>query len=298
MPELFMNLFRPNTPMVGTVISNTRLSDERHGDAHDVRHIVIRHEEAFPYQPGQSVGIVPPGINARNGRPHALRLYSLASDPHGDHHDNKTFSLCVVRHFFDNPVTGEKRVRGVCSNYLCDRKPGDTVQVTGPVGKNFVLPHDFQNRDIVFAATGTGIAPFRGKLRSMLGAGYSGQVFLYLGIPYPDSIPYNAEFLSLRAKYENFRYITAVSRGTEPNPIPDLVPTPSNKMYVQVRMFQDRERLKEVFSKPDSLLYLCGLKGMEDGIVPVVDRLGVDTGQNGTLAENLKKQGRLFVEVY
>ncbi len=45
-----------------------------------------------PYREGQSIGVVPPGTDA-NGKPHKLRLYSIASSAPGDFGDYKTVSL-------------------------------------------------------------------------------------------------------------------------------------------------------------------------------------------------------------
>ena len=45
-----------------------------------------------PYREGQSIGIIPDGID-KNGKPHKLRLYSIASSALGDLGDSKTVSL-------------------------------------------------------------------------------------------------------------------------------------------------------------------------------------------------------------
>ncbi len=295
--EIVVNLYKQANPIAGTVLESRRITALGRGPKNDVRHITFRYKEKYPYIPGQSAGILPPGIDPRTGKPHHLRLYSVASARHGDLGDDQTVSLCVVRHFFDDPKTGGKNLPGLCSNYLCDLKAGDQVTMTGPAGKHFVLPGDFKTRDIVFTATGTGIAPYRGMLQEMFDGGFSGRVWLYLGVAYHDVVLYDDEFKALQAKYKNFFYVTAISRE-EANPIPDLVPTRENKMYVQVRMYEDREKLKEVFAKKDSLLYLCGLKGMEAGIFPVVDKLGAEIGSAGPLSQVMKKESRLLVEVY
>ncbi len=297
MAEIAVNLYKQANPITGTIVENRRLTGERHGLDQDVRHIVIRYPDKFPYIPGQSAGIIPPGIDPKTNKPYILRLYSVASTRHGDDGKGNSVSLCVVRHFFDDPKTGEKHHPGVASNYLCNLKPGDQVKMTGPAGKHFVLPDDFKTRDIIFAATGTGIAPYRGMLKEMFDAGFSGRVWLYFGIPYKDAILYDDEFKALANQYENLFYVTAVSRE-DMNPIPDVVPTRSNKMYVQVRMYQDKDVLKEVFSKKNSLLYLCGLKGMEDGIFPVLDMIGKEMKLEKPLSQVLKEEKRLLVEVY
>jgi len=291
-----VNLFTVQSPLIGRTIENRHLTPEARGPRNDVRHITIRYELEYPYRPGQSAGILMPGVDPLTGKPHKLRLYSVASVGAGDHGDHRTVSLCVVRHFWDNPKTGEKNIPGLTSNYLCDLKVGDPVALTGPVGLHFLLPDDFKRRDFVFVATGTGIAPYRGMLQDLFDAGFDGRVWLYFGVQYRDVVLYDDEFEAYR-KYPNFFYIKAISRE-DSNPIPDQVPTRQNRMYVQVKMSQDRKTLQEVLSKPDSMIYLCGLKGMEQGIFPVLEKIGSDMGFRDSLVANLKAAKRLRVEVY
>ena len=74
---------------------------------------------------------MPAGEDA-NGKPHKLRLYSIASTRHGDDFNGNTVSLCVRQLQYEKD--GET-INGVCSTYLCDIKPGDKVKITGPVVK-------------------------------------------------------------------------------------------------------------------------------------------------------------------
>lgn len=60
-------------------------------------------------------------------------MYSIASTRYGDFFDGKTASFCVRRAVYYDPETGKEdpSKKGVCSNFLCDSKPGDKVQITG-----------------------------------------------------------------------------------------------------------------------------------------------------------------------
>lgn len=69
------------------------------------------------------------------GNPHNVRLYSIASTRYGDSFDGRTASLCVRRAVYYDPETGKEdpSKNGVCSNFLCDSKPGDKVLITGKI---------------------------------------------------------------------------------------------------------------------------------------------------------------------
>jgi hypothetical protein len=49
------------------------------------------HAGKIPYKEGQSIGIIADGVD-KNGKPHKLRLYSIASSALGDFGDSKTVS--------------------------------------------------------------------------------------------------------------------------------------------------------------------------------------------------------------
>lgn len=69
------------------------------------------------------------------GTPNSVRLYSIASTRYGDEFNGNTASLCVRRAVYWDPETGKEdpAKKGLCSNFLCDAKPGDKVQITGKV---------------------------------------------------------------------------------------------------------------------------------------------------------------------
>lgn len=294
--DIQINLFNQNNPLTATVVENKRLTPQSRGDHHDVRHVTFRYKEKFPYVPGQSVGVLSPGIDPRTQKPNKIRLYSISSARTGDFNDSQTVSVCVIRHFWSDEKTGQKDIPGVGSHYVCNLKTGEEVKLTGPFGKHFITPPDFQNRDLIFVATGTGIAPYRGMLQEIYQAPFKGNVWLYFGVPYGDTALYDDAFQAF-TRNPSFHYVKAISREEE-NPYSNVIPTRSNKMYVQVRLYENRVSLKESLSRRNGLIYLCGLKGMEEGIFPVLEMIGKDVNHEGSFVEFLKKEKRLLVEVY
>lgn len=73
------------------------------------------------------------------GNPHNVRLYSIASTRYGDYFDGRTASLCVRRAVYYDPETGKEdpSKNGICSNFLCNSKPGDKVQIAGMLSYSF-----------------------------------------------------------------------------------------------------------------------------------------------------------------
>jgi ferredoxin--NADP+ reductase len=301
MPQLEMrkiipqNTFKASNPLHSAVLETRLLTPRSRGAANEVRHVVLS-APGLTYLPGQSIGVIPDGYDARTGKPHKLRLYSVSSESKGDYGDWKTVSTVVVRHFWDNEETGEKGVPGVCSKQLCDCEVGDTVRITGPNGRHFLLPPDFHGRDLIFVATGTGIAPYRGMLKEMFDEGYKGNVFLFFGVKYADTVLYDEDFRAYLDR-PNFRYLTTFSREKEKNAFAVDLPTPDNKMYIHVRMWQYQDELRPSLAKPDTLVYVCGLRGMERGVQLVLDLIGGQLGEAG-LANRLQAERRFFLEVY
>lgn len=110
--EIPINLFKGTDLLVGTVLENRRLTPKERPPADDVRHIVFN-APGLSYLPGQSIGVIPDGVDPRTGKPHKLRLYSVASEAKGDCGDWRTVSVVVVRHFWDNRQALKRSIPGV-----------------------------------------------------------------------------------------------------------------------------------------------------------------------------------------
>src|SRR3954467_7603558 len=182
--EAKMHLVTPAEPGIGVVVSNERCTASAKS-AGFIRHVVLdvsRTALAGNYLSGQSFGVMPPGLDA-HGKPHKLRLYSIASPSFGEDGQGQVLSTTVKRTIDEHTDTG-KLFLGVASNFLCDLKPGEKLNITGPSGKRFVLPADPSQHDYVFFATGTGIAPFRGMLLELFKRKVRSNIVLVMGAPY------------------------------------------------------------------------------------------------------------------
>ena len=151
----YTNLFPPKNPTTATVVGNFNCTEA--GFESETHHVVLDFGSMpFPVLEGQSIGIIPPGTDAL-GKPHHARQYSVASPRNGERPGYNNLALTVKRVTVDhdgNPV------RGVASNYVCDLKVGDKVQVVGPFGSSFLMPNHPRSH-IVMICTGTGSAPMR-----------------------------------------------------------------------------------------------------------------------------------------
>lgn len=288
-----VNIYRPKKPFIGKCVSNDELV--REGGSGRVRHLKFDISEGnLRYLEGQSIGIVPPGEDEK-GKPHKLRLYSIASTRHGDDGDDKTVSLCVRELEYKHPETGET-VYGVCSRHLCELNPGDDVAITGPVGKEMLLPDD-EHANVIMMATGTGIAPFRAFLWRMFKEQhedykFKGFAWLFFGIPYTANILYKEELEALQAEFpEQLRITYAISREQKN--------AEGGKMYLQHRIQENADEVWQYVQQPNTHTYICGLKGMEGGIdegmSAAASKQDVDWAD---YQKQLKKAHRWHVETY
>lgn len=308
LPEVRMNVVRPKEPIVARVVSNEICTASRKA-AGFVRHIefdVTGTPLAGSFRSGQAFGVIPPGVDER-GKPHQVRLYSLACPTAGEDGHGNIVSTTVKR-TIDEHWSDHRLFLGVASNYLCDLKPGDEALLSGPNGKRFLLPTDAAQHDYLFLATGTGVAPFRGMVRDLLALGAEGSITLVMGAPYRTDLIYHDEFLALAAAHSNFTYMTAISRERDDDG--------RSGMYVHERLLHERDRLIPSLASGRSLVYICGIAGMELGVyralaeclpgaglepyIECASELLADprSWTRDHLRKEIRPTERLFVEVY
>jgi len=268
LPDVQMHLHRPNEPATARVVGTHRCTFGRK-PASFVRHIEIDltgTELAGNFRAGQSFGVIPPGEDDK-GRPHKVRLYSIASPTRGEDGKGNVLATTVKRSI-DEHYEDHSLFLGVASNYLCDLQEGDEVRVTGPNGKRFLLPAEPDKHNYLFLATGTGIAPFRGMLQELLGdndhEGTLGdsKAALIMGTPYTTDLLYHDDLLSMQERDERFAYHTAISREAG-----------EGRMYVPDRMLAERESLATWLGDENTLVYVCGIAGMEMGVFKALSEM-------------------------
>lgn len=173
--------------------------------------------------------------------------YSIASSPF---HDD-FFELCVTL------VEG-----GKSSSFIHRLKVGDRVTAMGPLGK-FTLP-DPLPRDIVFVATGSGIAPFRSMINYLVHEKTDRNMYLLFGNRYDDDIIYQKEWEELAKKEPTFNVFFTLSRpqkwtgpkGYVGDKIEEFVPDPKSKDF-----------------------YICGLSKMINSVQEKLLSIGVPAAQ-------------------
>ena len=284
----YTNLYGPKAAektITATVTGNVRVTEV--GTDYDTHHIVLDFGSTpFPVLEGQSIGIIPPGQDA-SGRAHHARQYSIASPRNGERAGYNNISLTIKRVLEDhqgNPV------RGVASNYMCDLKVGDRVQVIGPFGASFLMPNHPRSH-IVMICTGTGSAPMRAmtewrrRLRAS-GKFEGGKLMLFFGARTREELPY---FGPLQGLPKDFIDISLAFSRTPGQP----------KRYVQDLMRERAADLAALLQDPNACFYVCGLKAMEEGVVMALRDVATQAGLDWeTVGAALKREGRLHLETY
>lgn len=264
-PDVAINLVRAKDPIEVTIVEN-RIATEA-GSPSFIRHITFD-ITGTPLEgnitAGQSIGIIPEGTDD-NGKPHKVRLYSVSSPTKGED-GRSTLVSTTVKRVIDEHWDTKDIYTGVCSNYLCSLPVGSKVKMTGPSGKRFILPESANDFNYLFFATGTGIAPFRGMTMDLMERGVHNEIAMIFGCPFRTDLLYRDYFDTLNQQSPHFHYLKSISREA---PRGD-----GSKHYVQYQLIDNRELLEPMLRKDNTLIYVCGLKGMETGIYQILAQQG------------------------
>ena len=282
----YTNLYGPKAAektVTATVTGNVRVTEV--GREYDTHHVVLDFGAMpFPVLEGQSIGIVPPGLDA-NGRPHHARQYSIASPRNGERPGYNNLSLTIKRVLEDHQG---RPVRGVASNFMCDLKVGDTVQVIGPFGASFLMPNHPRS-SIVMICTGTGSAPMRAmtewrrRLRAS-GKFEGGKLMLFFGARTKEELPYFGPLQSLPKDFIDINFAFSRTPGAP-------------KRYVQDAIRERAADVAALLADPNACFYVCGLKAMEEGVVLALREVATQAGLSwDAVGASLRREGRRHLE--
>ena len=220
--------------------------------------------ESFPFTAGQFISAVARDPSGKQ----QTRAYSISSAA-----KENRFELCVNR--VEN---------GFFSNYLCDLREDDTIQIHGPHG-HFILHEPVT--DSILVATGTGVAPMRGYAQWLFpenspDRSQGRDIWLVYGTRHETDLYYEKYFEKVAAQRQNFRYLRTLSRPQESweglrGYVQDHVAE-----IVQRRAEQNHHAPVVTAGEPrgfDIHAYICGLNDMVSANRDRLKELGWDRKQ-------------------
>ena len=271
------------------IVRSERITDP---STTEVRHIILRvPDPTFQFLEGQSIAVLVPGPHPFGNAVHT-RLYSIASSREGEDRNMAEFSLCVRRCTYIDSISGE-RFPGIASNYLCDRQPGDRIEIAGPYGRQFIPPRD-PSCNLLMIGIGTGIAPFRAFIKHIYEerGGWEGKVRLFYGAQTGMDLLYmndrNADISNYYDK-ETFKAFEAVS------------PRPHFEEPADVggSLASNAEEVWSMLQDPKTHAYLAGLSSLEDELEQALSKIAGNREQWEATKLRMMEEGRwstLFYE--
>jgi ferredoxin--NADP+ reductase len=278
-----------NHPHTAVVKESRRITPE--DSPVEVRHIIFHVPgSSLSFVEGQSIGVL---ITHENefGSPHHLRLYSIASTRLGEDGQGCEIAICVRRCSYIDEVNGEE-YPGVASNYLCDRRPGDTITITGPYGNHFTMPES-PDANMLMVGVGTGIAPFRAFVKRIFHEkGYwRGQVRLFYGANHGLELLYmndiNNDF-NLYYDEDSFKAFEAVS------PRPHL----QAPVTWEAHMNDNGEEVWNLLQEPNTYVYIAGLDTALSSFNKTMIKIADSEAAWEAVREGLMRSGRWAELIY
>ncbi|XP_039135223.1 ferredoxin--NADP reductase, embryo isozyme, chloroplastic-like [Dioscorea cayenensis subsp. rotundata] len=232
------------------------------GGVGEICHIVLDHGGQFHFVEGQYLGVIFPRDGDSDSLHYnqfclALNAFSIASCRDGDSFDGKTLSLCVRR----AELSAES-----ASNYLCNLKKGDKVDIKGPFGGPMVFPDDPEAKHKhIMVATATGIAPFRSNIQRLFVdpksiAKFNGLAWLIAGADNYNSLLYSQEFADILDKNpDHFSYERALN-----NSVADSIYKSGDEIFTLLN--------------GGAYIYFAGSKTMMPGILETFEKIAQERG--------------------
>lgn len=271
------------------ILSTERITDENVDEVRDIILEVDHH--AFDFKIGQSIGVILRGPHDEIGHPHHFRLYTVAGTPYINQQVKPEIRICVKRCNYIDEYSGE-RYNGIASNYLCDRKPGDTITICGPFGNPFPLPAD-KNTHLILIGMGTGIAPFRALVKHIYEdiKDWKGKVYLLHGARTGLELLYMNNRRDDFAQYYDeptFQAITSLSAH----------PEWADPMAADYALEDRADEILHMVLEENACVFIAGLKNVAETLDQLfASRVGPDEAWHH-VKDNLREQKRWFELTY
>ena len=195
--------------------------------------------QAFPFRPGQALLLASHGREPR-------KPYSIASSPEDTEREGCLELLVGLNE------------EGQPGSHL-ELAPGELVDIEGPLGR-FTFPEAPHERQFLFVAGGTGIAPLRAMFRHAL-ARERGSVSVLYSARTPDDFAFRTELRELAdqgridLRMTVTRDVDSDWRGTRGRIRPEL--------------------LAPLVHDPATLCFICGPRALVDDIPRLLGELGI-----------------------
>lgn len=204
---------------------------------------------AFNFKAGQCAGF----CITKNYK----RLYSFSSAPSksaGSQSAGITF--CV-----------DTSPMGRASKFVSKLKPGQSFKIEGPYG---VFTVDDMKRNLLFVATGVGIAPFKAIIDDLFARGFKRKITLLFGVRSQQNLFYHDYFAALAKKHKNFEFIQALSRPK--GKWNEKTPHAAAPHKFTGRVTDYLQKNYKLFARRD--IYICGSPQMISSVYEVLQQKG------------------------
>lgn len=117
-------------------------------------------------------------------------------------------------------------------------------------------------------------------------SGATGGMTMFFGARTPKSLPYFGPLKKVPASLMTQHLVFSREEG-------------KTKEYVQDRIVAEEDAVAELLSDSRTHIYICGLRGMEEGVEKALTSIAESMGQQWTaLRDTMREEGRYHVETY
>ncbi|CAN3364537.1 NADPH-dependent diflavin oxidoreductase 1 [Diutina catenulata] len=180
--------------------------------------------------------------------------------------------------------------RGLCTKWLKSVNEGDRVVFSVvPMKLRFSLP-ECPNPPLIMAAPGTGIAPVRAIIQSVIPRDPSQRIELFYGCRYREKDFLFAQEWEKDAQQGAFTLHACFSRDKGYTP-----------RYVQDGLWQHAEALGKLIKDEHAIFYVCGASGnmpkqVKITVVEIMKKVGVEEPEK--YVQRLEEEGRYLEDVW